>query len=329
MQMSNLIRSRKAVTTAQSSPLPAQPSVATALAQMDHLPVGPGSPMRWRHQHHQWRNLLAPGIITAPLAPSTQHQQTLLVHWGHNQLKTAKVTRVTNSRINIGYNKWHWAAPTAELHSSLAHDIGHVVRTHCPIKWKSWKVMPEEMRMEDLDDESLAYVNRLFAERYKQWKSDLHHHFQAFDDPQVALQEGCPKKLEGREDSWGGSKFPEIDVFGDVYVQPGNELAEFLHDAGFQILTETLDQTLGRRPGTYFRGMGNARWQEPRPRSSSQSNEVTALTTTVAELKGQMSVLLEFLVRFGIPIPHFGPSSTFEPLQLEHGHQTSALVDIV
>ncbi|KAI5320208.1 hypothetical protein L3X38_039916 [Prunus dulcis] len=78
-----------------------------------------------------------------------------------------------------------------------------------------------------------------------------------------------------------GSKFPEIDVFGDVYVRPGNELAESLHttmversqlvlqesasqlppetpiesvalpqDAGFQILMETLDQTLGRRPGT-------------------------------------------------------------------------------
>ena len=56
--------------------------------------------------------------------------------------------------------------------------------------------------LEDLDDDSLAYVNRLFAERYKQWKSDLHHHFEAFDDPQVALQKGCPKELEGREDSW-------------------------------------------------------------------------------------------------------------------------------
>ncbi|VVA32542.1 PREDICTED: bromodomain-containing 4, partial [Prunus dulcis] len=129
--------------------------------------------------------------------------------------------------------------------------------------------------LEDLDEESLTYVNRLFAERYKQWKSDLHHHFLAFDDPQVALQEGCPKELEGRKDSWEwlcahfqapefvnkaqvnkgnrkkktllhhsgsrpfsyrmdarrreGSKFPEIDVFGDVYVRPGNELAESLH----------------------------------------------------------------------------------------------------
>ena len=55
--------------------------------------------------------------------------------------------------------------------------------------------------LEDLDDESLAHVSRLFAERYKQWKCDLHYHFQAFNDSQVALQEGCPKELEGREDS--------------------------------------------------------------------------------------------------------------------------------
>ncbi|CAL2255121.1 unnamed protein product [Prunus armeniaca] len=120
-----------------------------------------------------------------------------------------------------------------------------------------------------------AHVNRLFSERYNQWKGDLHYHFEVFDDPQVALQEGCPKELEGRKDSWvwlcahfqehdyvnkaqvnkgnrkkkallhhsgsrpfsyrmdarwrGGSKFPEIDVFGDVYVRPGNELAESLH----------------------------------------------------------------------------------------------------
>ncbi|BBN68464.1 hypothetical protein Prudu_441S000300 [Prunus dulcis] len=84
------------------------------------------------------------------------------------QLKTAKVTRVTNSRINIEYDERHQAAPTAELHSSLAHDIGHVIRSHCPMQWKSWKVMPDETKtvvrgqlstnynLEDQDDESLA-----------------------------------------------------------------------------------------------------------------------------------------------------------------------------
>ncbi|BBG95607.1 Ankyrin repeat family protein, partial [Prunus dulcis] len=97
------------------------------------------------------------------------------------QLKTAKVTRVTNSRISIGYDERHRAAPTAESHSSLAHDIGHVVRTHCPMQWKSWRVMPDEIKAE---------VHGQLSE---------------------------------------GSKFLEIDVFGDVYVRPGNELAESLH----------------------------------------------------------------------------------------------------
>ena len=75
--------------------------------------------------------------------------------------------------------------------------------------------------LEDLDDESLAYVNRLFAERYMQWKSDIHHHFEAFDDPQVALQEGCSKELEGQEDSWTWlcAHFQEPDYVVFFYIK--------------------------------------------------------------------------------------------------------------
>ncbi|KAI5332729.1 hypothetical protein L3X38_022858 [Prunus dulcis] len=94
--MSNLIRSCKAVTSAQSSLYPAQSSSATTTpALIDHLPVAK-------------KNTRGPCL----------------------QLKTAKVTRVTNSRINIRYDERHRAAPTTELHSSLAHDIDDVVRTH-------------------------------------------------------------------------------------------------------------------------------------------------------------------------------------------------------
>ncbi|CAL8137303.1 unnamed protein product [Prunus armeniaca] len=229
------------------------------------------------------------------------------------QLKTAKVTRVTNSRINIGYNERHRAAPMAELHSSLAHDIGHIVRTHCPMQWKSWKVMLDEIKtetnynLEDLDDESLAYVNRLFSER-RVARSSLRGgrivgrgSALIFRCPILWKNKTLLHHLGSRPFSYrmdarqrGGSKFPKIDVFGNVYVRPGNELAKSLHmtmvggsqlvlqesasqlppntsiesvdppqDAGFQILTETLDQTLRRRPGTYCRGMGNARWREP------------------------------------------------------------------
>ncbi|CAL8990037.1 unnamed protein product, partial [Prunus brigantina] len=93
-------------------------------------------------------------------------------------------------------------------------------------------------------------------------------------------------------------------------------------DSGFQILTETLDQTLGRRPGTYCRGMGNARQREPRPRPAAQSSQVTALTAEVATLRSQMSVILESLARFGIPVPQFD-TATSEPVRPEHPQQTT------
>ncbi|KAI5352325.1 hypothetical protein L3X38_005216 [Prunus dulcis] len=214
------------MTTAPSSDPPAQSaSAATAPALMDHVLVGPGASQapassasfvvqpasaRRRHRPADTTDTTSTdGTGASGSQPAKKNTRGPC-----RQLKTVKVTRVTNSRISIGYDERHRAAPTAELGSSLAHDIGHVVRTHCPMQWKSWGVMPDEIKvevrgqlstnynLEDLDEESLTYVNRLFAERYKQWKSDLHHHFQAFDDAQVALQEGCPKELEGREDSW-------------------------------------------------------------------------------------------------------------------------------
>ncbi|TQE06922.1 hypothetical protein C1H46_007451 [Malus baccata] len=164
------------------------------------------------------------------------------------QLKTRKVTQVTNSRIPIGDDERHRAAPTAGQHIAWAHDIGHVVRTFCPMLWKSWKAMPEEIKitvcnqlstnynLEHMDGDKFAYVNRLFSERYKQWKSDLHQWFQKFDDPQKKAKANkinrekktifhhsgsrpFSYRMEARRKE--GSQFSKIDVFANVYVRPG------------------------------------------------------------------------------------------------------------
>ena len=74
-------------------------------------------------------------------------------------------------------------------------------------------------------------------------------------------------------------------------------------DAKFQILTETLDQTLGRRSWTYCKRMGNARTRELRAHLSSQSNsqvttltaEVTDLRTELGSYRSQMSQLVQAL----------------------------------
>ncbi|BBN69269.1 hypothetical protein Prudu_862S000600 [Prunus dulcis] len=125
---------------------PAQPtSATTAQALMDHLAVGPAGSQapaslassvaqpvsaRWRHLPSSTTDTTLIDVSGSQLAKKNTRGPC-------RQLKMAKVTRVTNSRINIGYDERHQAAPTAELHSSLTHDIGHVVRSHCPMKWKS------------------------------------------------------------------------------------------------------------------------------------------------------------------------------------------------
>ncbi|CAL8993911.1 unnamed protein product [Prunus brigantina] len=99
-----------------------------------------------------------------------------------------------------------------------------------------------------------------------------------------------------------------------------------LHHSGSRPFSYRMDarrRTLGRRPGTYYRGMGNARQREPRPRPAAQSSQVTALTAEVATLRSQMSVILESLARSGIPVPQFD-TATSEPVRSEHLQQTTA-----
>ncbi|BBG99330.1 hypothetical protein Prudu_008984, partial [Prunus dulcis] len=237
----------------------------------------------------------------------------------------------------------HRAAPTAELLSSLATTL--VIRT------TTWRTLTKSR---------WRNVNRLFSERYKQWKSDLHHHFEAFDDPQVALQEGCAKELEGQEDSWAwlcthfqaptfvnkakvnkgnrkkktllhhsgsrpfsykmdarrGSKFPEIDVFGDVYVRPGNELAESLYvndDGGNEsvgssgvhlpISSRYSDRVCGSFTGCWVSNLDgeivpfdNVIWAIPDPSIRSAGPDMDALTT-VAMARIFVSQTAQLLIR--------------------------------
>ncbi|TQE09739.1 hypothetical protein C1H46_004696 [Malus baccata] len=116
------------------------------------------------------RGLLGVGVISL-ISGATSKKNT---RRPCRQLKTAKITRVTNGRITIGYDEWHRAAPTTKQHSALAHDIGHVVQTNCL------------MRRTTISRTSTTIC-------------------------------------------WWGLKFPEIDVFSDVYVRPGDELAESFH----------------------------------------------------------------------------------------------------
>ncbi|XP_048440504.1 uncharacterized protein LOC103962781 [Pyrus x bretschneideri] len=166
-----------------------------------------------------------------------------------------------------------------------------------------------------------------------------------------------------------GSKFPAIDMFKDVYVRPGQEITEQFHatmvekstsvlqeatsqlppetpiedvtipeDVGFQIMTDVLDQNLGRRRGKVVRCMGKAQIRETGASSSRSNAEVDALKEEVTTLKAQGEQMKEQLrvqgeemrsyagawrdlvqaiqmsgLQISLPALHLGRPSTSEP----------------
>ncbi|TQD85988.1 hypothetical protein C1H46_028467 [Malus baccata] len=51
---------------------------------------------------------------------------------------------------------------------------------------------------DDINESMDNYLNMLFSGWYKQWKSDLHKHFELFNDLEAAIEESC--QLDGGPD---------------------------------------------------------------------------------------------------------------------------------
>ncbi|TQD68762.1 hypothetical protein C1H46_045705 [Malus baccata] len=74
----------------------------------------------------------------------------------------------------------------------------------------------------------LAYVNKLFTKRYKQWKNNLHQYFETFDDPQ---------EFKDREDNWAWlcSHFQELGYVKKAKANKSNrEKMNLLHYSGLR-----------------------------------------------------------------------------------------------
>ncbi|KAB2615055.1 hypothetical protein D8674_021643 [Pyrus ussuriensis x Pyrus communis] len=162
-------------------------------------------------------------------------------------------------------------------------------------------------------------------------------------------------RLEERRQE--GSKFPEIDMFKDVYVRPGNETAEQFYstavlqeaasqlppetsieevmvpeDVGFQIMTEVLDQNLGRRHEhmrEQMRAQGEQMMEQMRAQSDQMREQMRAQDDQMkAQLRAQNEEVRTYaetvrdLVRaiqtaglqVSLPVPHLDPPSTSAPL---------------
>ncbi|CAN6578519.1 unnamed protein product [Malus baccata var. baccata] len=291
-------------------------------------------------------------LFTVPRHPELRMGAPLQFFWaakkntrGPNRiLKAAQMVRLFASLIKIAYDSRHRGAATSQQHSIVVTSCGYVIKNCCPMQWESWAEIPEETKIlvrdklsvnfdfKDISPEVITYLDETFANRYKNWKSDLHAHFKIWGDVETARLQGCPSELADRREDWEwlcnhftdpkfavycsgvkallhhsgskpfsyrlearreeDSKFPEIDMFNDVYVQPGDETSEQLYasmvekrvvvlqeatsqlppdtpiedvtvpeDAGFEIMIEVLNQKFGRRHGKVVRGMGKAHFR--------------------------------------------------------------------
>ncbi|XP_048437771.1 uncharacterized protein LOC125476079 [Pyrus x bretschneideri] len=396
--MSKLIARRRSVTNAPPALSPfTAPSVSAPLigettplteatATASQVPVSSTSSVSVQslsaRRPHRHRRDLEPSVHTSSssrVEDGGSQPAKKKTRGPNRMLKTAQNVRLSASLIKIAYDSRHRGAATSQQHSIVATSCGCVIWNCCPMQWETWAQIPQETKIlvrdklsvnfdfKDISPEVITYLDETFANRYKNWKSDLHAHFKKFNDPEVARLEGCPSELEHRPEDWEwlcnhftdskfvkksvagkiardsktllhhsgskpfsynletrrqeGSKFPEIDVFKDVYVRPGNEIAEQLHatmvekgdavlqeatsqlpletpmedvtlpeDVGFQIMTEVLDQKYGRRHGKVVRGIGKARVRETGASSSkSTTGEANALKEEVTTLKGQLA----------------------------------------
>ncbi|KAM2609315.1 hypothetical protein TB1_037546 [Malus domestica] len=225
------------------------------------------------------------------------------------------------------------------------YDDPEVARLHgCPIELKD---RPEDWEWLCKHFTNPKFVKKSIAGKKARDSKTLLHHYGS---------KPFSYRLEAR--CQGGSKFREIDTFEEVYVRLGNEISEHLHalmvekraaivqkatsqfppdtsieditvleDAGFQIVTDVMEQNFGRRHGKVVRCMGKTRVRETGA-SSSNSNtaEVDALKEQGEQMKAQgeqMKEQMRDLVRaiqtsglqISLPVPDLATPLTFEPLQ--------------
>ncbi|KAB2634629.1 hypothetical protein D8674_038104 [Pyrus ussuriensis x Pyrus communis] len=184
------------------------------------------------------------------------------------------------------------------------------MRDRCRVNWESWRDVPMEIKtvmidvlvtnynFDDITELIDNYLDMLFYYRYKQWKSNLHKHYELFDDPKVALEEVARWSWRIGWISGRGSVESASQLLPDTLI----EFVALPKDTGFQILTETLDVTLRRRWGKYCQGMRQAHQRATGASSSLQLQGlgVTELTHEVVNLKSKLTLSVEALNPNGI-----------------------------
>ncbi|TQD72136.1 hypothetical protein C1H46_042335 [Malus baccata] len=164
----------------------------------------------------------------------------------NRMLKAAQMVRLSASLIKIAYDSRHRGAATSQQHSIVVTSCGYVIKNCCPMQWESWAEIPEETKIlvrdklsvnfdfKDLSPEVITYLDETFANRYKNWKCDLHAHFQIWGDVETARLQGCPSELADRREDWEWlcNHFTDPKFVKSIAGKIARESKTLLHHSG-------------------------------------------------------------------------------------------------
>ncbi|KAB2600036.1 hypothetical protein D8674_010307 [Pyrus ussuriensis x Pyrus communis] len=200
-------------------------------------------------------------------------------------------------------------------------DTPEIARLHgCPSELKD---RPEdwEWLCKHFTDPNLWYKKSVAGKIARESKTLLHH----------SGSKPFSYRLQTRRQE--GSKFPEIDMFEDVYALMVEKSTTVLQeatsqlppktpiedvtipdDAGFQILTDVLNQNFGRRHGKVLEVQG----EQMRAQGEQMKEQIRAQGEQLHTYDGQMRDLIRAIqmidLQISLPIPDLATPSTSEPL---------------
>ncbi|CAH9077195.1 unnamed protein product [Cuscuta europaea] len=126
------------------------------------------------------------------------------------QIKTSRLVRLSKHRIEVPYNEVTRRATSAEIHSLLVHDVGAIIRSHCPMDTGFWgKLSPEKRKdlMDEIttnfkinfeDPDISEYINRLYNGRYREYKAELSKYYKSCKTHANALA-SPPEEMADRD----------------------------------------------------------------------------------------------------------------------------------
>ncbi|KAL2558598.1 Uncharacterized protein Fot_03337 [Forsythia ovata] len=130
------------------------------------------------------------------------------------QIKTSCIVRTTREKIRVIYNSVSRRATSSIVHSLLVHDIGAIIRSHCPMNTCYWRTISSSEKKDLMDeittnfeidskDSRLTnYVNRLYNGRYREFKAELSSYYKLHKTHEAALANPPIEMLDRGVDQW-------------------------------------------------------------------------------------------------------------------------------